>query len=842
MKKLSEYKKPDFKIEYIDIIFEIFEGFTYVNTTFQVIFDNDNNNSLHLDGVDLKPEYVCVNGENISINDYANNGKNYINIKNLGKNAKIDTKVKIYPEENTCLEGLYVSNDIYTTQCEAEAFRRITFFPDRPDVLTKYRVKIITDKNYSAMLSNGELVNNGVTDDGRKFVEYYDKHVKPSYLFALVVGDLVSIEENFITKNNDNVSLNIYSTKNNLPNLKYAMQCLKKVMKWDEDVWNLVYDSSVFNIVSIDDFNMGAMENKSLNIFNSSCLLYDKTISTDAEEHKIDEIIAHEYFHNWSGNRVTCRDWFQLSLKEGLTVFRDQNYSEDTRDKVVERINQVLFLRNFQFPEDQSTRSHAVRPDYYEKIDNFYTATVYDKGAELIRMMKKMMGEKSFYNACEKYFLKYDNMAVTCEDFVLVMADECGHINFDEFKNWYTTPGTPYVDIEYKNNSIKISQKILSNSIDNGNILPLPLDYKIFDKNGKLIKEDKDYILSTKEDLIEVENDNEFFISINRGFSCPCVVTSNLSFDNKVKLLSIEDDKFNFWDLSSDIKKSIIIDIYNDNYNSNYIDIYADILKNKILKAEENGFEYIGYLLDECSFSELQNSILKNINPIKLYEAQLKFKKELSEKLFVYAQAELDKYMNKINDCFMIRKFVKSLSNFVLNHDIKNGKNNIIKMYKISDNMDIWNYCYKTLKQYDFHHDIENDFIEKVSVNNICYNKFILTTCAGDNDIENKFYNMLNNNENFKITNPNNVRNLASSFTSNIKHFHTNNGYELFKEFILLVDKHNPQTAMRICTPLINWKQYENEFGHVMRSCLVEILNNHKISDNLCEIIKGAVK
>lgn len=359
----------------------------------------------------------------------------------------LSIKTKIYPQLNTALEGLYKSSGMYCTQCEAEGFRRITYFPDRPDVMSTYEVTITADKHkYPVLLSNGNLIKSQDLDADRHLATWHDPHKKPCYLFALVAGDLQHIEDKFVTASGDDVTLRIYVEPQNIDKCDYAMGALKRSMKWDEEVYGREYDLNIFNIVAVDDFNMGAMENKSLNIFNSSCVLASPETSTDATFQRIESIVAHEYFHNWSGNRVTCRDWFQLSLKEGFTVFRDAEFSADMASRTVKRIEDVNVLKTVQFAEDAGPMAHPIRPASYIEISNFYTVTVYEKGAEVVRMIHNLLGADLFRKGSDLYFSTYDGQAVTTEEFVRSMEEASG-VDLTLFRHWYHQAGTPEVEV-----------------------------------------------------------------------------------------------------------------------------------------------------------------------------------------------------------------------------------------------------------------------------------------------------------------------------------------------------------------------------------------------------------
>ncbi len=439
----KDYKQPDFTVTDIYLDFQLDPKHTVVtaSTKFQRL--NDEATSLRLDGHSFQFSSIKFNGEPFSA--YQQDGES-LTLDLKGKSAEefeLEIVTFLVPAENTSLQGLYQSGEGICTQCEAEGFRQITYMLDRPDVLARYTTKITADKSkYPFLLSNGNRIASGELEDGRYWVEWNDPFPKPSYLFALVAGDFDLLQDKFITKSGREVALELYVDRGNLNRATWAMESLKKSMKWDEDRFNLEYDLDIYMIVAVDFFNMGAMENKGLNIFNSKFVLANPQTATDEDYLAIESVIAHEYFHNWTGNRVTCRDWFQLSLKEGLTVFRDQEFSSDTGSRAVNRINNVKFLRTVQFAEDASPMSHPIRPEKVIEMNNFYTVTVYEKGAEVIRMLHTLLGEQGFQKGMQLYIAENDGKAATCEDFVSAM-ERANNLDLNQFRRWYSQSGTP---------------------------------------------------------------------------------------------------------------------------------------------------------------------------------------------------------------------------------------------------------------------------------------------------------------------------------------------------------------------------------------------------------------
>ena len=448
--RLADYRPPAFLIDSVDLIFDLGPDATNVRASLACRRNpahGDAGAPLRLDGEDLTLNAVALDGEPLGPDSYRLTGSG-LEIDAVPDDFVLDTEVTIAPARNTELSGLYVSGGDFFTQCEAEGFRRITFFADRPDVMARYTATIIADATRCpVLLSNGNPVDRGTLDGGRHWVKWADPHPKPSYLFALVAGDLAATTDEFVTRSGRRVSLGIYVRHGDEDRVGHAMDSLKRAMRWDEETFGLEYDLDIFNIAAVSDFNMGAMENKGLNIFNTALVLAKPETATDADYQRIDRVIAHEYFHNWTGDRVTCRDWFQLSLKEGLTVFRDQEYGADTTSAALSRIEDVCKLRASQFREDSGPLAHPVRPDRYRKIDNFYTPTVYEKGAEVVRMIRTIIGRDAFRRGIDAYIAKNDNSAATIEDFVAAMADASG-VDFAQFMRWYDQAGTPEIRFE----------------------------------------------------------------------------------------------------------------------------------------------------------------------------------------------------------------------------------------------------------------------------------------------------------------------------------------------------------------------------------------------------------
>ncbi|XP_040946413.1 puromycin-sensitive aminopeptidase isoform X3 [Gossypium hirsutum] len=590
---LKDYKSPDYYFDTVDLRFSLGEEKTIVASKITVFPRVEGSSApLVLDGVDLKLISIKVDGKELKEGDYHLDSRHLtLPSPPQGKfTLEIDTEIQ--PQNNTSLEGLYKSSGNFCTQCEAEGFRKITFYQDRPDIMAKYTCRIEADKLlYPVLLSNGNLIEQGTFEGGKHYAVWEDPFKKPCYLFALVAGQLESRDDTFVTRSGRKVALRIWTPAQDVPKTAHAMYSLKAAMKWDEDVFGLEYDLDLFNVVAVPDFNMGAMENKSLNIFNSKLVLASPETASDADYAAILGVIGHEYFHNWTGNRVTCRDWFQLSLKEGLTVFRDQEFSSDMGSRTVKRIADVSKLRNYQFPQDAGPMAHPVRPHSYIKMDNFYTVTVYEKGAEVVRMYKTLLGTQGFRKGMDLYFKRHDGQAVTCEDFFAAMKDANG-VDFANFLLWYSQAGTPVVKVTSSYNaeahtfSLKFSQEVPptpGQPVKEPMFIPVAVG--LLDSSGKdmilssvyhngtlqSVASNNQPVLST---VLRVTKKEEEFVfcdiferpipSLLRGYSAPVRLESDLSDSDLFFLLAHDSDEFNRWESGQVLARKLMLSLVAD--------------------------------------------------------------------------------------------------------------------------------------------------------------------------------------------------------------------------------------------------------------------------------------
>ena len=565
--KLADFSPYPFALDQVDMRFVLDSTATEVTT--QVQIRRLSAGDMVLNGVDLTLNAIAIDGQPLSEDAYAV-GEDTLTLYNVPDQFTLETTVTINPSTNTVLSGLYISGDRFCTQCESIGFRRITYWPDRPDVMSRFKVRLEADQaTYPILLSNGTPGATGTLGDQRHFAEWDDPHPKPSYLFALCAGAYDVFEDQFTTMSGNQIDLAVHVDKGDGDRAAWAMESLKASMKWDEEVFAREYDLGVFNIVAVRDFNFGAMENKGLNVFNSAYVLADEATATDADFEAIESIVGHEYFHNWTGNRITCRDWFQLCLKEGLTVFRDQEFSADLRSRPVQRIKDVIRLRARQFAEDAGPLAHPVRPDSYASIDNLYTATVYEKGAELIRMLKGLIGDDAFAQGMQLYFKRHDGEATTIEHFYACFESSSGR-DLSDFRHWYSQPGTPTIhatEIWDEDSGVLTVMLNQSNpvtpSCDMPRALPMPFRAAAFSAQGEKLEE-LTLMIEGDETIWRISDQAERpLISLNRGFSAPVRLEHQISDAQRLALASLDDDPFNQWDaLQALIKKDLLAIAY----------------------------------------------------------------------------------------------------------------------------------------------------------------------------------------------------------------------------------------------------------------------------------------
>ena len=629
---LKDYQKPAFVVDSVDLNIQVYDDHTLVSS--KLVMQRQTAGDLVLLGRDLKLKSVQLNGQALAETAYTVDAEQLV-IGNAPDQAVIETVVEIHPESNTQLEGLYqAASNLFVTQNEPEGFRKITFYPDRPDVLSVFTTRVEADKKYPVLLANGNLIESGEAGEGRHYTVWQDPTKKPAYLFACVVGDLAVLKDSYVTSEGRNVALEIYAEEKDIPKCHIAMEALKHSMRWDEEHYGLPYDLDNYMIVATSAFNMGAMENKGLNIFNTSCVLADEEYTTDAAIMRVQSVIAHEYFHNWTGNRITCRDWFQLCLKEGLTVFRDQSFSEDLQSAAVQRIDDVAVLKAHQFPEDSGPLSHPPRPDHFVEINNFYTATVYEKGAEINRMMATLLGKEKFRQGTDEYFKRHDGQAVTVEDWVAALTAGSG-VDLSNFLTWYNQPGTPKLEAkgEYDTSAqtytLSFKQSLKAHAkYPNLKAVPIPVALALFDATtGEQLTLNSDALFENgvKDAVYLFDTDTAQITfsgvqakpvaSLLRNFSAPVNLEFDYTDEELAFLLQHETNGFNQWQAAQTLLENILLKDHDANVYLDAIsspDLLPQLVNNDPLLASR--------LLDVPSEGYLASRIDENYNPLVIQE------------------------------------------------------------------------------------------------------------------------------------------------------------------------------------------------------------------------------
>ena len=841
---LSDYKKPEFKVININLCFKLDPEKTIVSSEikFKCIKNNPNiDSSLILDGKNLKLISLAIDGIKLDKNSYKlrEDKLEILSSKITNSEFKLNCITEINPKDNTTLEGLYLSEGIYCTQCEPEGFRKITYFLDRPDVMTKFKVRI--EGNYKFLLSNGNLIS-----QGQGWAEWNDPWPKPSYLFALVAGNLKVIEDEFVSMTNKKILLQIYVEEGNEDKCEHAMNSIKKCMKWDEEIYNREYDLERFMVVAINDFNMGAMENKGLNIFNSKYVLSNKKTATDMDFEMIERIIAHEYFHNWTGNRITCRDWFQLCLKEGLTVFRDQQFSADMQNKEIVRIDDVKLLRSRQFREDAGPLRHSVRPEKYSEINNFYTATVYEKGAELIRMLNLIIGEKDYFDAIKLFFNKHDGEAITVEDWIKVFEESTGR-DLKQFFLWYTQSGTPIVKAKEKYSSgdfiIELTQTIpTQNESVKAKSMVIPINLSFIDDNGLKIAKDELLILNKKKQNFKFSGFKKKPIPVYlSNFSAPIKLEINHSLDDHIRIMRSNANSFCIWDSAQKIYLNLAENIVN---GTNYEINLAEIL-NDLLSRFHSNPGFLAKLLTPPSEEDISDHLLKSCNfiiPENIHDAREQINKIIAIS-FKNKLLELYDKIGKISDEFNNKNTgLRLLKNRYLELIILSDpeKDILINAFENSTNMTEILNSLKLLVKTENAVSALNSFYEKWKKNPLLIDKWF-SIQAMFTPSKNIFYTIdrLSIHPDFNFKNPNRFRSLIGSFAfNNHVAFHSKDGsgYKIVSKWVKKIDKLNPQIAARLSTAFETMNRIEPKRKLLMKTILKDIRYSKDLSKDTLDI------
>ncbi len=871
---LKEYTKPDFLIDHVDLTFELGEDQTRVVSVLQIVRNTSdrsiaNSAALVLMGEGLELGEVKIDNSLLDSGTYEVTDTT-LTIADVADKFSLEIETFIKPQENFSLEGLYKSSGNYCTQCEAEGFRKITYFLDRPDVMALFTTTIIADrKKYPVLLSNGNPEDSGDFDDGRHWAKWSDPFKKPCYLFALVAGDLAFIEDHYITQSGRDVLCRIYVQHHNIDQCNHAMVSLKKSMKWDEETFGREYDLEVYNIVAVDDFNMGAMENKGLNVFNSKYVLAKQDTATDTDFIGIEAVIGHEYFHNWSGNRVTCRDWFQLTLKEGLTVFRDQQFTADMNAAAPKRIDDVNVLRTAQFAEDAGPMAHPIQPDSYQEINNFYTVTVYNKGAEVIRMIYTLIGKEKFRRGMDLYFERFDGQAVTTEEFVCAM-EEASQIDLQQFRRWYKQAGTPEVSVSEsfdeaaKKYILELSQ-VTPATPGQEKKLPfhIPVKISLMAKDAQKIAlqmpaekpiAGDSVVLNFVEDQqrFEFENVEEKpVLSILQGYSAPVKLHFERDDEELAFCLGHEADDFNRWEAGQQLSSRLILSMVESIKKGETLslpDYYVAACK-KILHEETLDKALIARALTLPSLMYI-GEMMPVVDVDEIHQAREFIYSQLAQKLkddlLAVYQANTQQSFD-LSPESMGERFLRNQSLAYLLYLEGQGETLALSQFYEADNMTDQMAAFRSL----VHHEAANsnqvidEFYQQWQHDNLVMDKWFSVQASIPHISSIAGVKQLFEHADFDIKNPNRVRSLLGVFcAANPLCFHEIGGfgYELLGQYIETIDAMNPQIASRLCVPLTRWKRFNETRQDLMKAQLQRLISLPKLSNDVTELVEKSLK
>ncbi|MEY8768397.1 aminopeptidase N [Francisella philomiragia] len=852
IKYLKDYKPSNYLINETHLKFELDESKTRVTANLYIVANpaNRENNTLVLDGNNLKLLAIKIDNKELSNTDFIVN-ENQLIIDDAPEKFVLETVVEINPEANTSLEGLYKSGEVFCTQCEATGFRKITYYLDRPDVMSSFTVKIIADKKkYPVILSNGDKIESGDILDTQHFAVWKDPFKKPCYLFALVAGDLASIKDIYTTKSHRKVSLEIYAFKQDIDKCHYAMQAVKDSMKWDEDRFGLEYDLDTFMIVAVPDFNAGAMENKGLNIFNTKYIMASDKTATDKDFELVQSVVGHEYFHNWTGDRVTCRDWFQLSLKEGLTVFRDQEFTSDLNSRDVKRIDDVRIIRSAQFAEDASPMSHSIRPESYIEMNNFYTVTVYHKGAEIIRMIHTLLGEEGFQKGMKLYFERHDGQAVTCDDFVNAMAD-ANNRDFSLFKRWYAQSGTPSIkvaqnyDAENQIYSLILEQTTPPTADQKEKqALHIPVSMGLITPEGENIAEQVIELTEQKQTYTFENITAKPVASLFRDFSAPVKVEHERAESELLHIVKYDNNAFNRWDSLQQLATKMILN--NADVDAEFLNAFKSILHDKDLDKA---------LISDALMIPTESTIAEAMPTIMvddIVNSRKKVMNQLADKLKddwleVYQQCNDNKPYSLSAEQIAKRKLKGVCLSYLMNaSDQSQGTELAQKLFDNADNMTDQQTAFSALlkaNDKEVRDNAINEFYKRWKHEDLVVNKWLLSQAQISHESALDIVKSLVNHPAYNAKNPNKVYSLIGGFGANFSQYHRKDGlgYAFMADTVLELDKFNHQVAARMARNLMSWKRYDSDRQAMMKNALEKIKVSNP-SKNVFEIVSKSLE
>ncbi len=874
---LKDYQAPEYLIDETHLTFELFEDHSLVHAQL-VMRRNPARGAglppLVLDGQQLELLSVSLSDQALSASDYQLDDS-HLTLHPTSASFTLDTSVRIHPESNTALEGLYKSSGMFCTQCEAEGFRKITYYLDRPDVMSKFTTTVVAEQHsYPVLLSNGNPIASGPGEDGRHWATWEDPFMKPAYLFALVAGDLWCVEDSFRTQSGRDVALRIYVEPENIDKCQHAMNSLKKSMRWDEETYGREYDLDIFMIVAVNDFNMGAMENKGLNIFNSSAVLARAETATDAAHQRVEAIVAHEYFHNWSGNRVTCRDWFQLSLKEGFTVFRDAGFSADMNSATVKRIQDVAYLRTHQFAEDAGPMAHAVRPESFIEISNFYTLTVYEKGSEVVGMIHTLLGAEGFRKGSDLYFERHDGQAVTCDDFVKAMEDANG-VDLTQFKRWYSQAGTPRLavsesyDAAAKTYSLTFRQSC-PQTPDKVEKLPfvIPVALGLLDSTGadmalRLAGEAAAQGSSRVLSVTEAEQTFTFvdiaehpLPSLLRGFSAPVKLSFPYNRDQLMFLMQHDSDGFNRWDAGQQLSVQVLQELI------------AQHQQGRALVMDERLVAALGTVLaddslDQAMVAEMLSlpgeaylTEISEVADVEAIHAAREFaRQQLADSLFdaLWKRYQANRQVSKATAYVAESEHFarRALQNIALSYLMLTHKPEVlaaaIEQFDSADNMTERLTALAVLVNSPFEAEKAKAlevFAENFKDNALVMDQWFSVQAGSPLPGGLERVKALMQHPAFNIKNPNKVRALVGAFAGqNLINFHAadGSGYRFLADLVILLNGFNPQIASRQLAPLTRWRKYDSARQALMKGELERIRASGELSSDVFEVVSKSL-
>ena len=831
---LKDYQPPSFAVETVDLDIKLFDDHAIVDSTLMMQRQTDGDLVLYGEGLELIS--IKLNDEILNSERYTQtDGK--LTITNAPEYSKLQLQVRIHPHTNTALEGLYIAGSgddtMFVTQCEPEGFRKITFYPDRPDVLARFTTRLEADKRFPTLLSNGNLLEAGEVSDApeRHYAIWQDPTNKPSYLFACVIADLDVLTDSYTTSEGREVKLELYAKSEDIDKCAVGMQALKDSMQWDEVNYGRAYDLDRYMIVAVSQFNMGAMENKGLNIFNTACVLSSPETTTDARSFSVKSIIAHEYFHNWTGNRITCRDWFQLCLKEGFTVYRDQSFSADQQSSAVQRIDDVATLRAHQFAEDAGPLAHPVRPESFVEINNFYTTTVYEKGAEIVRMIANTLGRDNFRKGTDEYFRRYDGQAVTVEDFLSALSITDSKI--EDFIDWYRQPGTPvvsgYQDYDSVTQTLTITLSQQTRQVagfDAPKPLPIPVATALFDKNSGHIIAERMLLLDQVTQTFTFENImSEPVVSLLRDFSAPVQLNYNYQDEDLAFLLKYETNGFNRWQVTQMLVNRILLQGHGAKSSP---EIYLQVVAQALPELAANDAMLAARLLDIPSAHELASAIHKDYDP-ELVKAQreglyqqlaLALKDQWSE---LYKQLPMQAYEDSA-----AARGTRALRNVVLDMALTANVDGATEWAEQQyDNASCMTERFGALKAM-VNHQLANadkylaDFYHRFENNDLVIDLWFSVQASTDTVTPDTIKSLLAHND-FDWNTPNRVRSVISAFTSQPTVLWTPEGLDIYIAVIKKLDDANPVLASRLLQVLARWNTLAEPRRQMAHEQLLEL-------------------